>query len=359
MLFFVYFFIIAICSAYTVFVNGRKSKKLLFLFCLFSFVLTGVRWKYGGDWDAYLAYFKGITDVDFVVPFEYGWVILSTIVNYLTGSYVIFQFLIASFVFYVIYHYIKELSPFPLVSYLVFFSTTAGEIGYVRSSVAVAIVLYSLTFVLKRSWFKFILCILWASSLHSSALIGLLLYPVFYVKIRYRYVFLFFLLNTLLFMKVGTLIFQNMSFWGDMLYAKIQGYMEASAAGETFGSEVTTEKAIIGHLIKKAFVFVFVFLYMRDVLVSNTTFRGLFNIYIFSSIFYCAVLPVIREAAMRMCGYFECVDILIFAYILANLKLVYNKIIFFVLLFVFSFFRLANLIIGIELRYNYHTFFLQ
>lgn len=155
------------------------------------------------------------------------------------------------------------------------------------------------------------------------------------------------------------MIFQSMSFLGDALYTKIQTYMEATEAGETFGSTITTERAIIGHLIKKVFVLVFVLMYMRDIVKADMTFRGLFNIYIFSSIFYCAVFPVIREAAMRMCGYFECVDMLIFAYILSNLKLLQNRIIFFILLCLFSFFRLNSLVSGSSFHSNYHSVLTQ
>lgn len=359
MLIFIYFFAIVLLSFYSLFVNRQKSEWILLFLCFFTFILTGIRWEYGGDWDVYLSYFRSIVDWDFQVPFEYGWVIFSTIIKYVSDSYIIFQFLIASFIFYAVYHYIKELSPLPLISYMVYFSTTAADIGYVRSSVAVVIVLYSLVFVVKKSKLKFVLCILFASSLHLSALAGFVLYPVFYCKIRYKYILLFFIINTLLFLKVGPMVFQSMSFLGDVLYAKIQTYMEASEAGETFGSTITTERAIIGHLIKKVFVLVFVLMYMRDVLKTDITFRGLFNVYIFSSIFYCAVFPVIREAAMRMCGYFECVDMLIFAYILSNLKLLHNKIIFFILLCLFSFFRLNGLVSGSTFHSNYNSILTQ
>ena len=85
------------------FINApsKRQNQIIFILCFVCFLLTGLRWEFGGDWEVYYSYFQKINS--FALDegsFEYGWVILSFVVKKLCASYIVFQFLMAAIIFF-------------------------------------------------------------------------------------------------------------------------------------------------------------------------------------------------------------------------------------------------------------------
>lgn len=154
----------------------------------------------------------------------------------------------------------------------------------------------------------------------------------------------------------GKLIFSNVSFLGDYLNYKLTNYMEQSEAGENFGVSISPERAMINQLLKKFYVFFFIFCYCKEVLTRDIRFRGFLNIYVFSLIFYCSVVPLAFQFA-RMSAYFEIVEMLIYAYIYYYLPQK-EKSLFLLLALLFNAWRIfGHADPGQPDIYNYHTVF--
>ena len=82
MLLYSLFIIITIITILNLNKVRQRQLQIVSIMCFVSFLLTGLRWNYGGDWDNYIDYFTSIRNLDFTdSSFEFGWVILSYIVR--------------------------------------------------------------------------------------------------------------------------------------------------------------------------------------------------------------------------------------------------------------------------------------
>ena len=340
--------------------NNRKiGRKMLFCICLVAFVLTGIRWEYGGDWGNYTYYFNHINGWKFRFDdngYEFGWVIISTIVKQIFNSYVAFQFVIASVIFYCVYKCFTKLSPYPVLSYLILFSTVLGGIGYIRTILATIIIIYSYVFVVERKIFPFLLVVTFAGMIHYSAFIALPLYWIYKINIKYKTWLIIFIVSVSLFYIYGKMYFSSFSFLGPYIEYKINKYIMAEEDGGYFQGSMTMEKAIANQIIKKCFAVFSIIVFCGKDILKDKIFKGLFNIYLFSVVFYCSVVPMASQFG-RMGGYFECVDCIIYAYIYYYIKNPTNRWAYFFLLFVFSTYRLYSAIAEIFYLYDYKTIF--
>lgn len=323
-------------------INEKRKKQLeIVFFCGFlCFFLTCIRWNYGGDWESYLDYFRSIKDLNFEDGFEPGWNFISYIIKETFNSYTVFQCVMAAVLFYTSYNVIKKLSVLPILSFLLYFSMTDAGLPYVRKGIAAAIITYSLIYIVRHDLKKFLLLVFIASCIHYSAIVSIPIYWVFHNKSPYKKYFIVFVCTTTLFYIFGKVIFSNVSFLGDYLSYKISNYMEQSEAGEHFGLSMSPERAMINQLLKKSFVFFFIYFYCRKKFDENEHFRGFFNVYVFSLNFYCCIVPMAFQFA-RMTAYFECVEMLLYAYIYRFLPQ-NKKLLFLILTVLFNAWRIVG-----------------
>lgn len=339
-------------------VNGSRNQQLKVFLAISAivFLLTATRWEYGGDWDNYLGYFQNIRKLDFdEVSMEPGWVLLSYILKKLTDSYVAFQFVMAGIIFFCIFKSIKHFSVAPILTYLVFFAVENGAINYVRTAVATCIIIYSYIYVSERKLLRFLAVIGLACSIHFSAFLAFPLYWIYGLKISYpKYI----ILGTCViafFYVFGKVFLSDFSFLGPYVQYKLDKYISGQEAGEYYGGNVTVEMAIINHIIKKLFIFAFLFLFCTKELVENLIFRGLTNIYVAGTIFYCSVVPIALQFA-RTSGYYDGVEMFICAYIYKTINKKEMRLLFLILVIIMNFIRLrGHLDPTNPLIYNYHN----
>lgn len=336
--------------------NRYQQLNIVWCVCFVVFILTGTRWEYGGDWDQYLSFFQNIKELSFDdVSVERGWVLLSYIIKRTTDSYVLFQFVIAGIIFFCIFKSIKHLSVAPLLSYLVFFAVENGAINYVRTAVATCIIIYSYIYISERKLLKFLIIVGLACTIHFSAFLAFPLYWIYGLKIKYPIYILIGASIIAVFYVAGKAFLSDFSTFGPYVQYKLSRYMEAQESGEYFGGNMTAEMAMINHVIKKSFVFLFLFLYCKKEIAVDKVFRGLTNMYIAGTIFYCSVIPIALQFA-RTSGYFDCVEIFICAYIFKTIKRRNMKLLFLFLIILINFVRLhGHLDPQNPLIYNYHN----
>lgn len=171
--------------------NGRTTFFLLTALLVICF--QGFRsFSVGTDLASYL---PGYINIGMSVPFrlsaqyqnfEIGYILLNKIIYFLGFSQrsflIIIAILIQAPIFYTIYKYSDK----PILSVFVYFAfgnfimTFSG----LRQAISMGICFYAYVFIKEKKLIKFILTILVASLFHASVMLCLLLYPLYYIKIK-------------------------------------------------------------------------------------------------------------------------------------------------------------------------------
>jgi hypothetical protein len=115
---------------------------------------------------------------------EPGFALLIIIENRIFGNFYIFIIIFSLINCLIKYYIIKEMSPFLILSILLYFSDVYfwTDIGQIRNGMASALVLYSVFYAYKRKPFSFIFVILAATSIHYFAIIGVFIYLIPLIK---------------------------------------------------------------------------------------------------------------------------------------------------------------------------------
>lgn len=177
---------------------------LLICFSLLFILLVFRDYTVGTDLKNYLIRFIKIGETPFnelydisnYYSFEFGFTLLNKIIYMIfpsTFSFMILSSLISLFGFY---HFINKYSRNKLFSFYIFFtfSMATNSMNTIRQYMAISILLYSLDYLLNKDIKKYLLYIFLATSIHSSSIIFIVLYPLinrFKVNvINKKYVFL-------------------------------------------------------------------------------------------------------------------------------------------------------------------------
>lgn len=166
--------------------NGVSRQQACNRLCLFSifmilFALSACRLNVGNDYAKYVEFMHLIAcDAYSYVPTEVGFNALVTVLYELAGSEN-FLLVFAVFAFVTIWMFLQAMyeqsdsfgwSFFLFMAFGFYFST----FNTVRYYLALALALYSIKYVLKKEWGKFILLVLLGSTFHKSMLVVIPLY---------------------------------------------------------------------------------------------------------------------------------------------------------------------------------------
>lgn len=138
-------------------------------------LISGVRWATGTDWAPYhIFYTINNTFSDFVeyFQFEIGYKILIWIFASLGVPYTGWLFAQTLFVIWMKLSLIVR-RPYILICFLVLFGTSMADLFPVRQSIAIAVVIYSVGYLVNRQYILFYLMVLAASLIHFTALVFL------------------------------------------------------------------------------------------------------------------------------------------------------------------------------------------
>ena len=116
--------------------------------------------------------------------YERGYVIFNKILNYLSDDAQILLLIAAVLEIGVIVWLIYKYSKFPLNSMVVYIALPAFMIVFsgMRQALAIAITIYSFRFIKEKKLIPFIIAVLLANQFHSSAILFLGAYPIYYVR---------------------------------------------------------------------------------------------------------------------------------------------------------------------------------
>lgn len=192
-----------IVSSKTELSKGRKTSLLLiimFLQLLFLYVFNDSATF--PDKTAYLQGFDyslqvGWNDVAKIqnfspeIKFELGWCYYTKILSFLYSDSAILIFATGFIIIISYFILIKKYSLIPWLSILLFITTVFyNSLFVLRQYLAVAICLFSIPYIIERKFWKFLLLIIIAFSIHQTAVIFVLLYLLYPFKIEKKFIIL-------------------------------------------------------------------------------------------------------------------------------------------------------------------------
>lgn len=162
---------------------------LSLVFIIFTIIVASREMNVGNDTQMYLNLFENCATNKWGIAksggyFEIGYLIFNILISYISPNPRFFMIVMSIIFNYVIYSFIKKYSNNCLlstISYvgLLFFYTS---MTMMRQFLAITIFLYSFKYIKEKKFLKYFISVVIASQIHSSAWIGLLLYPIYNAK---------------------------------------------------------------------------------------------------------------------------------------------------------------------------------
>lgn len=190
-----YVAIIAIILLLTGLLFGKENNGKGFFFSSFLLTLIAcIRFDVGFD---YPTYYHAIDEV--FLPILSRFEPLSLFIALLSvwlGSPYVFFIITSCIIYPLAFHAFKYNSVSPVISLIVYVGLFyLSSYSVVRQAIAISICLYAYKYVRCKSFIKYVICIVLATLFHYSAIVALIIYPIFYkVKLKYTIIGLILLL---------------------------------------------------------------------------------------------------------------------------------------------------------------------
>ena len=338
---------------WTLFMNlFRRGRVVHFLsFGLIAILLFGLRYEVGGDWGAYLGYFKSF-EHDRPIAFEPAFHWLNRFLYWLTGN---FQSLIfVCFLFtYLIYHksiysYTDQVN----ISFIVWLGVNLLSFGLLRSNIATAIFFYSLRYVQQRKFKKYFFCMVFATLFHYSAILLFFVYPV--LKRKYSTTELLIGLSI-----SSCFLFVNLfSYMGEVLSVlpliggKIAGYL-------SYTDHYYNKPLGLGVRFYEAFGLLVLVLLKRKTLQKK--YPSYFQLFLNLLVMYLCIYLFFNSVtvfAVRYIKYFELAHIVLFSYLFVLFKKGASRKIYLIAVILYFGLRYFITLSGVLSQQNNAAFFL-
>ena len=191
----------------------KRESVFLFLSFLLFFILTGWReMTVGNDTQSYINLFKICSTIKWEVIniytyFETGYLILNILISYISSSSRMFMMIVSLIFNMITYKFIKEnsynylLSVIMYVCLLFFYSSMT----MLRQFFSILIILSGFKYVKKKKIIHFIFTVILASFFHSTAWLALLIYPIYHIKYKKKYVIIIFVASFITILNLGSI----------------------------------------------------------------------------------------------------------------------------------------------------------
>lgn len=316
------FFVALILAILEILSNSKKFSNLFFtLIILIFFILSFIRWETGTDWEAYYNYFKTIEVpwnhiFDDNSGFELGYVILNHLAKSVSDSYTIMLLIEGIILYLFTYISIPKLSHYPIFSVLTFYSMSLGGIFFIRQTIAMSILTYSVVQIINKRKTTFIVLVILATLIHRTSIIFLLAYPIFYKQYSLKRILLLIFISItigFIFSKLLLIFIGNLGL--GFISAKINTYLDAGSE-ENYTTFSSTGVLIRG-LINRSFL-IFIYMYMLNKIRANDIIlNGLINLNLFGMILYTILTPIAFSLG-RLSAFFDILQIFILPYLFKN-----------------------------------------
>ncbi|WP_019391967.1 EpsG family protein [Priestia filamentosa] len=197
MFFYILLLFIIVLNSFIFFKGTNNKNKKIYLIWMFLpvFIISAFRGPFiGNDTHSYLNLFNSVSHQDFLyftkanIYYEKGFIFLNTIISSITDSsqaiLIVTSFITIGLIFLFIYRHSANvwLSVYLFITLMFYYNS----MNVLRQYLAMAIVLSSLGFVVKRKLVPFLILVILASFIHTSAIFFIIVYIFPKLKVSYK-----------------------------------------------------------------------------------------------------------------------------------------------------------------------------
>lgn len=328
---------------------GRKFGKVAIIpIILIFYLLSFLRWERGTDWAAYNFIFEHSSAVYIQIMYEFLFVKLNSIIYSTTGDYSVLLFAQASIIFFCFFYIIRKYSEAPVFSVLVWFSLSLASVFFTRQTIAVAICVFALHFIIQRKVYLFLLTVFIAMLFHKSALIFFPAYWIYYLNLSRKQIIVVVIASFALTSVASSLL--NIIGSSDLgsISTRSTVYMEAGT-DDAFGSSYSPMETMIRGVSYRLFLIaIFIIFLFKNY--EKEQFRGIFNLYLMSVVLFILFVPI-SVALIRFSGYYDIFQIFLFPILILQSKDKIIKNLLLLLLIVYLGFKFYGVIFAYEELY--------
>jgi hypothetical protein len=293
--------IVAITDAYSI---KKAYQNLCFFFLILILVIfAATREKVGIDWNAYEFMFYNQSEL-VTQNIEAGFSLVYAVFSGLDFHWVILFINIINFIF--LAFFLEKFVFYKNIALLIFFSDLFFYLNMsgMRQSIALAILLVSVIFIVRRKLLLFIFTVFCACLFHKTAIVFCLAYVINNIKLSYKNIFMALLLailTALFFLKLTDYIstlgyFRNVELYTDSSYNEALG---------------------IGQYIVGSFKRLLPLLMLLTVRPLKTFSNDLFvKLYFVGLLCFLTLYPSFPDIAVRLSLYYLVFDMVIYSYVL-------------------------------------------
>ena len=186
-------FLLLLFSFIEIFLPKKINATILFYFTsLGLFLLSFLRWDVGTDWDSYMFIYNYAESFDYM---ERGFILINIVAKKIFDSYTMALFLQAAILFTFQTIAVKKISPLPMTTLMIMWGTDFCNVFFVRQSVAISLLFFSILAIRYRKIGLFLLLVLLATSIHRASLAFLPAYWLYYWNISKKQIIIFFVIS--------------------------------------------------------------------------------------------------------------------------------------------------------------------
>lgn len=242
----------------------------------------GEKTGYLGSFDIISRYsFHQVLKMENYLNYERGYIIFNKLISMIYNNKQFFLGVCAFLSVLPVMIHINKRSKDTLLSVYIYMALPVFLIAFsgLRQAIAIAITVFSVKFIEEKKFIKFILLVLFASTFHSSSIIFLVAYPLYYLKLSDKSKFLFVLTIPVVY------VFRTPIF---------------NIASKIFKESAGTEETGAFTLFLVFFlIYIFLIFFNKK---QDTHQNGMINIFYFACI--CQAFGSINQLAMRVGYYF-------------------------------------------------------
>lgn len=311
-------------------------------------LMSGLRWKTGTDWDLYYYYF---TMYDSFSEFNNGqfeilYSAYTFLVKSFTDSYSVFLLISASLIIGIKAVMLRKLEPFFMVCLFAYYALYLGDLFSVRQSLAISVSLISLYYIIKQKKIYFLISVIIASLIHNSAVVLVLAYPIFYLKINNKATVLIIVLS--LFIGISGVMNPLLSKFqfliegfGGVDSERISGKLDTYTT-EASASKIDSKVAFLISALRRIIILPVILYFRKDL--QSAVYNGYVNLFTFSNVIF-FTLSQVSIVFVRFTSYFTVIEILIIASVIRVQK---DKRKRFLLLLFFAVYMASRLFVSLN-----------
>lgn len=314
--FLIFYLLLAFFGFFQIFAANQKYKAVFYSLSILLFLIAGIRYETGADYNSYKAIFYSIKQeggyfAKFLI--ERGYFILNYFFRDVEYGFEIVLLIVAYLGVILKANIFFKYGVFPFLSLLLYYQSLylTGEFAQIRQSVATSFTMIALPYAIERRFVKFVLITLLAFYFHVSAGIFFITYFIVNMDLKgiKKQVFMLLFLMVFILSHVSSLteyLLEKLDFFlfGEYINQKFHLYLNNKQYGN---SVVFTPSEIIRIMVS---LFVLSRDFRKYEFINERYYKAISNLYLFGTfLFY--LLKSNEIFAARLTAYFKIYDCLL------------------------------------------------